>query len=69
MKMFQLNYEIVDEITCENLRQVRNSLQEDVEAYTKTGKDAQGYNVHPEDAIANLEYLAAVQKVLKYFGG
>lgn len=68
MKQFTLDYEVVDGITKGNLIDTRDSLQADIEAYANTGKDAMGYHVHPEDAIANLEYLAAVNKVLKYFG-
>ena len=65
---FTLDYEVVDGITTGNLIDVRDNLQADIEAYANTGKDAMGYHVHSEDAIANLEYLAAVKKVLKYFG-
>ena len=68
MKQFTLDYEVVDGITKGNLIDTRDNLQADIEAYANTGKDAMGYHVHPEDAIANLEYLAAVNKVLKYFG-
>jgi hypothetical protein len=68
MKQFTLDYEVVDGITKGNLIDVRDNLQADIEAYANTGKDAMGYHVHPEDAISNLEYLAAVNKVLKYFG-
>ena len=68
MKQFTLDYEVVDGITKGNLIDVRDNLLADIEAYTSTGKDAMGYHVHSEDMIANLEYLAAVKKVLKYFG-
>ena len=68
MKQFTLDYEVVDGITKGNLIDVRDNLQADIEAFANTGKDAMGYHIHPEDAIANLEYLAAVNKVLKYFG-
>lgn len=68
MKQFTLDYEVVDGITKGNLIDVRDNLQADMDAYTTTGKDAQGYNVHPDDAINNLVYLDAVKKVLEYFG-
>lgn len=68
MKQFTLDYEIVDGITKGNLIDVRDNLQADMDAYTTTGKDAQGYYVHPDDAIKNLVYLDAVKKVLEYFG-
>ena len=68
MKQFTLDYELVDGITKGNLIDIRDNLQADMDAYTTTGKDAQGYNVHPDDAIHNLVYLDAVKKVLEYFG-
>ena len=68
MKQFILDYEVVDGITKGNLIDVRDNLRADIEAFSKTGKDAQGYYVHPDDAIKNLVYLDAVKKVLEYFG-
>ena len=68
MKQFTLDYEIVDGITKDNLIDVRDNLRADMEAYSKTGKDAMGYNIHPDDLVNNLVYLEAVKKVLEYFG-
>ena len=68
MKQFILDYEVVDGITKGNLIDVRDNLRADLEAYSKTGKDTHGFNIHPDDLVNNLVYLEAVKKVLEYFG-
>ena len=63
-KMINLDSEIADNITLINLQNYRKLIKKSMKQFKK-GK---GYH-HPDDVILNIKVLAALDIIIKEFGG
>jgi GTPase Era involved in 16S rRNA processing len=64
MKKFKLDYELVEKITLESLKDQRKMLK-------KMNKDhlQNGTWLHPDDLVQNAKLIDAMTEIIDYYGG
>lgn len=60
---FELDYNMVDKITVDNLKEYKKSLKDSLDAHFQDGAW-----MHPDDVEHAKEMIKALEFVLKYFG-
>ena len=69
---FEIPQEAADSITVANLTEWRDYLQSELdqwEANPRNEMNPNGYWMHPEDVVGNKKYIAALNLIIKAFGG
>lgn len=72
MKKIELDAEVADGITLCNLKNCRAYLKKELAQWKKNPRsdaNPDGYWLHPEDVGNNTLDIAALDRVIKYFGG
>ena len=72
MKELTIPYEVSDGITLATLVDARAYLQSELDKWNenpKTDDNPGGYWLHPEDVVNNMNYIRAMNVVIKYYGG
>jgi hypothetical protein len=72
MKELTIPYEVSDGITLATLVDARAYLQSELDKWNanpKTDSNPGGYWLHPEDVVNNMNYIRAMNVVIKYYGG
>jgi hypothetical protein len=72
MKKIKLDAEVADGITLCNLKNCRVYLKKELAQWKKNPRsdaNPDGYWLHPEDVVDNTLNIAALDRVIKYFGG
>jgi hypothetical protein len=72
MKKIELDAEVADGITLCNLKNCRAYLKKELAQYKKNPRsdtNPNGYWLHPEDVVYNMQTIAALDVVIDYFGG
>jgi hypothetical protein len=72
MKKIELDAEVADGITLCNLKNCRAFLKKELAQYKKNPRsdaNPNGYWLHPEDVVYNMQTIAALDVIIDYFGG
>lgn len=72
MVKFEIPQEAADAITRENIRDWRNYLQSELDAWEANPKselNPDGVWMHPEDVVGNKKYIVACNLLIHAFGG
>jgi hypothetical protein len=72
MKKIELDAEVADGITLCNLKNCRADLKKELAQYKKNPRsdtNPNGFWLHPEDVVYNMQTIAALDVVIDYFGG
>ena len=72
MRKIELDGEVADGITLSNLKDQRAYLKKELAQWKKNPKsdtNPTGYWLHPEDVVGNTQLIAALDVIIKYFGG
>jgi hypothetical protein len=72
MKNLEIPFEVADGITRSNLIEARNYLQSELDewqANPKTEDNPNGYWLHPEDVVNNMQLVRAMSLIINYYGG
>lgn len=72
MRKIELDGDIADQIALLVLEEHRSLLQEQLVNWQKNPKsevNPTGYYLHPEDVTGNMQLVAALDQLIKYFGG
>jgi hypothetical protein len=72
MKNLEIPFEVADGITKSNLIDGRNYLQSELDewqANPKTEDNPNGYWLHPEDVVINMQLVKAMTLIINYYGG
>jgi len=70
-KMFEIDQEAADRITVLNLQDSRAYLKKELKQWKKNPRsdaNPDGYWLHPEDVAGNIQTIAAMDLIIKYFG-
>jgi hypothetical protein len=65
-------YEVADGITLATLIEGRDYLQSELDKWNanpKTEDNPDGYWLHPEDVVNNMNYIRAMNLLIDYYGG
>jgi hypothetical protein len=65
-------FEVADGITKTNLIEGRNYLQSELDQWNanpKTEDNPDGYWLHPEDVVNNMNLIRAMNLLINYYGG
>ena len=71
-KKLEIPFEVADGITKINLIECRNYLQSELDQWNanpKTEDNPDGYWLHPEDVVNNMNLIRSMNVVIGYFGG
>ena len=72
MREMTIPFEIADGITKANLIDGRNYLQSELDQWNenpKTEDNPDGYWLHPEDVVNNMNLIRAMNLLINYYGG
>jgi len=72
MKNLEIPSEVADGITRYNLIDSRNYLQSELDQWNanpKTEDNPDGYWLHPEDVVINMQLVKAMSLIINYYGG
>jgi hypothetical protein len=72
MKNLEIPFEVADGITRYNLIDSRNYLQSELDQWNanpKTEDNPDGYWLHPEDVVINMQLVKAMSLIINYYGG
>jgi hypothetical protein len=72
MKKIELDAEVADGITLCNLKNCRAYLKKELAQWKKNPRsetNPDGVWLHPEDVVSNTQIIAALDVIIKYFGG
>jgi len=72
MKNLEIPFEVADGITKANLIEARNYLQSELDQWEANPKDEtnpDGYWLHPEDVVINMQLVKAMSLIINYYGG
>ena len=72
MKNLEIPFEVADGITKANLIECRNYLQSELDQWETNPKDEtnpDGYWLHPEDVVGNMQLVKAMTLIINYYGG
>ena len=72
MKELTIPYEVSDGITLATLVDARAYLQSELDKWNenpKTDDNPDGYWLHPEDVVNNMNYIRAMNVIIDYYGG
>jgi hypothetical protein len=72
MKKIELDADIADGITLLVLQEHRDLIREQLVSWQNNPKseaNPAGYYLHPEDVTGNMQLVAALDQLIKYFGG
>jgi hypothetical protein len=72
MKKIELDADIADRIALLVLEEHRDLLREQLTNWQKNPKseaNPAGYYLHSEDVVGNMQLVAALDLIIKYFGG
>jgi hypothetical protein len=72
MKILEIPFEVADGITRCNLIDNRNYLQSELDQWNanpKTEDNPNGYWLHPEDVVINMQLVKAMTLIINYYGG
>jgi hypothetical protein len=72
MKELTIPYEVSDGITLATLKDAREYLQSELNRWNanpKTDDNPDGYWLHPEDVVNNMNYIRAMNLLIDYYGG
>jgi hypothetical protein len=71
MKKIELDAEIADGIALAVLKEQRAYLKKELARWEKNPQsdtNPNGYWMHPEDVTGNVQHIAALDLIIKYFG-
>jgi hypothetical protein len=72
VKNLEIPFEVADGITKANLIECRNYLQSELDQWEANPKDEtnpDGYWLHPEDVVINMQLVKAMTLIINYYGG
>jgi hypothetical protein len=72
VKNLEIPFEVADGITKANLIECRNYLQSELDQWETNPKDEtnpDGYWLHPEDVVGNMQLVKAMTLIINYYGG
>jgi hypothetical protein len=72
MKKIELDATVADGITLCNLKNCRAYLKKELAQWQKNPRsdtNPNGYWLHPEDVVGNMQTIAALDVIIDYFGG
>jgi hypothetical protein len=72
MKKIELDAEVADGIALSVLKDQRAYLKKELAQWRKNPKsdtNPSGYWMHPDDVVGNTQLIAALNVIIKYFGG
>jgi hypothetical protein len=72
MKNLEIPFEVADGITRCNLIDAKNYLQSELDQWNanpKTEDNPDGYWLHPEDVVINMQLVKAMSLIINYYGG
>jgi hypothetical protein len=72
VKNLEIPFEVADGITKANLIEARNYLQSELDQWEANPKDEtnpDGYWLHPEDVVINMQLVKAMTLIINYYGG
>jgi hypothetical protein len=72
MKELTIPYEVSDGITLATLKDAREYLQSELDKWNanpKTEDNPDGYWLHPDDVVGNMQLIRAMNLLIDYYGG
>jgi hypothetical protein len=72
MKELTIPYEVADGITLATLKDAREYLQSELDRWNenpKTDTNPDGYWLHPDDVVGNMQLIRAMNVLIDYYGG
>ena len=72
MKQIKLSIEAAEQITICTLKDYRDNLKKELHKWKKNPRsdiNPTGYWLHPDDVVGNTHTIAAIDLIIRHFGG